>query len=156
MGVGTRGYTAAMATTEKHHDTGETMKSIGITLALLLASVAALAQDHQPSPLTSLGVEVHLHSQQTQETIISYLNTGDKEIVAAAFDVTYIDRLDRVTEVVSTPALDIHESGRRTLRPGKKNKVWLDLSYLHTDDRAVARATVVKFTDGTRWEAVKP
>jgi hypothetical protein len=122
---------------------------------VLLAALSMLAQD-QPkgAPVTVLGVTRRLvMNGNADEVSIEYQNVSEKEVAVGVFEITRIDKLDRVTNVAVLEPVTLHESGRRTLRPSKKNKISFGPFLLHYDDRARVRVTIVKFVDGTKWEA---
>jgi hypothetical protein len=134
------------------------MKNI-CTALILLVSLVALAQDQSKdsSPVAVLGItQKFVQNDSADEVTIEYQNVSDKEISVGVFEITRVDKLDRVTDVTTLEPMTLHESGHRTLRPGKKNKVTVGPFLLHANDRARIRVTIVKFTDGTKWEAVKP
>jgi hypothetical protein len=132
------------------------MKIIGVAITILLAALVALAQD-QPkdtSPVTVLGVtQRFVLNGDADEVTIAYQNVSEKEVAVGVFEITRVDKLDRVTDVTTLEPTTLHESGHRTLRPGKKNKATFGPFLLHENDRAQVRVTIVKFVDGTKWEA---
>lgn len=135
------------------------MKNPTVIAVVLFASLAsALAQDKpkDSGPIAVVGVsQKFVLEGSADEVTVAYQNVSDKEVAVGVFEITRVDKLDRITDVVTLEPVTLHESGHRTLRPGKKNKAAFGPFLLHANDQAHVRATVVKFTDGTMWQADK-
>ncbi len=130
---------------------------VKVVLFILLASLVSLAQD-KSTPLTVTNVKMWAKTDSSPfhlDPEVRYQNTSDKEIVIAVFELTYRDKLDRVTDVTLTEPVKVNACGHRTLLPGKKCGIFFGYNILHPDDNVTARVTIVKFGDGTMWEAAK-
>lgn len=134
------------------------MKQLIVILASLALAIAASAQQPTPCPLTVVKfttARTYWSDGSPKESTVEVQNVSDKEIAVAQYVFTYSDKLDRVTDVIAGEPVTVHESGHRTLRPGKKGTQWFQSSILHPNDHVSVSVVTVKFADGTLWEAPK-
>jgi hypothetical protein len=134
------------------------MKSITIVALLLLVCTAG-AQNKPACPLQVLKPGPYgarwTDNGGPKELRIESMNVGDKEIDAAIFRIIYKDMLGRETGRGLTEPAMVHESGHKTMRPGKKGGNYYDWDILHPHDSITVEVTFVRFTDGTTWEEPK-
>jgi hypothetical protein len=86
---------------------------------------------------------------------IAVTNVGSKEIDAAIYRIIYKDMLGRITGQGLTEPAMVHESGHKTLKPGKKGWNFYDWDISHPHDSISVEVTFVRFVDGTTWEEPK-
>jgi hypothetical protein len=131
-----------------------------LTAVLILVTsvlfMSTLCVGQQTCPLKIVGsnhATSHWSDGDPKTMSVTVENTSDKEIIAAQYQFTYIDALGKVYSVEKSEPVRVHESGHKTLRPGKKGTQHFEASVIHSHDKPEVSVLAVRFADNTLWEA---
>jgi hypothetical protein len=92
------------------------------TLISMLVLTAVLSAQ-QPCPLAVVKVNparTRWVDGTPREMTVEVQNVSDKEEAVAQYVFTYTDKLGHITDMITGEPVMVHESGHKTLRPGRR------------------------------------